>query len=263
MPIRTPAARRRLAALLVAAFAAGTPALAWSPEGQRAIAADAARLAPPDLAGQLERRADELAQGAVEPFEERRADLHFKHEDGAGELDRMLAREVEGAIAALRAFRPMSEVARRLGRVSHWVADLNNPLNASNGDDQEGRYFRDFLLYADSARPRFALVLYENAAPVATAADLATLADRALRRGRQLYPTVGREYRRIDFAAGRQRFDDRSSAFGVAALTYSHAVSDVARVFRYIWIAGGGGDPRPLLDRARDRVLLIRAAAAP
>lgn len=264
MPIRSARATLRASTwAFVAASAAlsAAPLAAWSPDAQRAIAADAAQLAPPDLAGQLARHARELARGAAQPFDEGRAEQHVKHADGSGDLDRTLALEVEGAIAALRAFRPMSEVARRLGRVSHWVADLNNPLNASADDAEEGRYFRDFLLYADSARPRFAVVLYENAAPVAGADDLQRLATRALDRGRALYPAIGREYRRIGFGSGRDRFDDRSSAFGVAALAYSHAVSDAARVFRHVWLAGGGGDPRPVLDRARDRVLLIRAAA--
>jgi hypothetical protein len=262
----TPSARaphRAAAHALAAALATlvGAPLGAWSPEAQRAIAADAARIAPPDLAGQLARHAREMALGAAEPFEEGRAEQHVKHADGSGALDRALALEVEGAIAALRAFRPLAEVARRLGRVSHWAADLNNPLNSSADDAEEGRYLRDFLLYADSARPRFAVVLYENAEPVADAAGLARLTERALGRGRALYPTIGREYRRIGFGSGLRLFDDRSSAFGVAALAYSHAVSDAARLFRYIWLAGGGGDPRPVLDRARDRVLLLRAAA--
>lgn len=252
---------RSLSLALLLGLAATAEVLAWSPAGQRAIAADAALLAPPDLAGQLARHEREIARGAAEPFDEADADRHVANEDGTGTLTAALDREVEATIAALRAFRPMQEIARRLGRVSHWVADLNQPLNASSSDPEEGRYFRDFALYADSARPRFAVVLYENADPVGSPADLATLAQRALRRGRELYPTLGREYRRIGFASGRQRFDDRSSAFGVAALTYSHAVSDAARVFRYIWLAGGGGDPRPVLDRARDRVLLLRSAA--
>jgi len=252
---------RPLPLALALGFAAASGVLAWSPAGQRAIAADAAQLAPPDLAGQLDRHAREIARGAEEPFEEGEADRHVANEDGSGQLTASLAQEVAATIAALREFRPMQEVARRLGRVSHWVADLNQPLNASASDPQEGLYFRDFALYADSARPRFAVVLYENAEPVTSPADLERLAERALRRGRELYPTLGREYRRIGFASGRQRFDDRSSAFGVAALTYSHAVSDAARVFRYIWLAGGGGDPRPVLDRARDRVILLRSAA--
>jgi len=252
---------RPLAVLSAAAIVAGgaaAPVAAWSPASQRAIAADAASLAPPDLVGQLRRHERELAEGTVEPFRDGDASRHVANEDGSGSLESVLLAETDGAIAALRAFRPMEEIVRRLGRVSHWVADLNNPLNSSSSDGEEARFFRDYLFFVDSARPRFSVVLYENADPVKSPGDLAALERRALRRGRELYPMLGREYRRIGFASGVERFDDRSSAFGVAALTYSHAVSDAARVFRYIWIAGGGGDSRPVLDRARDRLLLIR-----
>lgn len=242
-------------------FLAAAGALGWSPETQRAAALDAARLAPPGLAGQLERHARELQDGAVEPFTDADPRRHMKNPDGSGELDAMLLAEVSRAIDGLRAFRPFSEVARRLGRVAHWTADLNNPLNASAADPAEGRYFRDFLIYAESARPRLALVLYENEATVSRRQDLSTLADLALARGRELYPMIGLEYRRIDFGAGIARFDDRSTAFGVAALAYSHAVTDTARVFRYIWLASGGDDPRGVLDRPRDRVLLVPRSA--
>ena len=74
----------------------------------------------------------------------------MRNPDGTGSLDRVLSAEVDATIAALKAFRPMEEIARRLGRVSHWVADLNQPLNTSASDPEEGRYFRDFALYADS-----------------------------------------------------------------------------------------------------------------
>jgi hypothetical protein len=239
----------------------GAPLAAWTPATQQAAALEAARLAPPGLAGQLERHAEELRRGAVEAFSDSDQQRHFKNPDGSGRLDAALAEEVQSAVDGLLAFRPFSEVARRLGRVAHWVADLNNPLNASAADPDEGRYFRDYLLYAESARPRFAVVLYENAAVVSGPRDVATLAERALARGRELYPMIGLEYRRIGFGSGLEAFDDRSTAFGVAALAYSHAVSDTARVFRYVWLAAGGDDPRGVLDRPRDRVLLVPRAA--
>ena len=249
--------RPLLALTLPLLLAGARPASAWSPEAQRAIAVEAGRLAPPDLARQLARHAKQLERGAVAPFEDAAPELHAKNEDGSGQLDRALAEETEAAIAALRQPRPFGEVVVRLGRVAHWAADLNNPLNASTGDPDEGRYFRDFFLYADSARPRFAVVLYEDAAVVTGRAGVAGLADVALSRGRSLYPLVGREYRRIGFGPGIQLFDDRSTAYGVAALAYSHAVSDAARLFRYVWLAGGGTDPRPLLDRPRDRIVVL------
>jgi hypothetical protein len=62
-----------------------------------------------------------------------------------------------------------------------------------------------------------------------------------------MYPRVGDEYRRIGYRNGTAGFDDRSTAFGVAAVSFSHAVSDLARVLRYVWLAGGGADPRQQL----------------
>ncbi len=246
------------ALILAASAAAG---FGWSPDTQRAIAGEAARLAPPDLAEQLFRHAHELAEGAVEPFSDSSPADHYKNPDGSGRLDLALEHEVAATISALRAFRSFAEVSERLGRVSHWVADLNNPLNTSAADPEEGRYFKDFLLYANSARPRFAVVLYENVPVTSSRGGVARLVSDALARGRELYPLIGREYRRIDFANGRLTFDDRSTAFGVAALAYSHAVTDAARLFRYIWLQAGGADPRSVLDRPRDRVLLLSPTA--
>lgn len=248
--------------LAVAALVAPLPAAAWSPPTQETIARDAARLAPPDLARQLERHAAELAAGATEPFHEPGADRHYLNEDGTGTADAALRAEVEQAIAAIREHRPFTEVARRLGRVSHWSSDLDNPLNTSATDRQEPRYFRDFLDYVDSARPRFAVVVYEWQPPLAAPADVEALARDALARGRRLYPLIGSEYRRIGFGSGLALFDDRSTAFGLAALAYSHAVTDAARLFRYVWIAAGGSDPRAVFTRPRDRVLVLEPGGA-
>lgn len=245
----------------IAAGLLAPAANAWSPDTQRAIAADAARLAPPDLARQLARYPRELEAGAVEPFNDRDADRHHQNEDGSGALAEAVAGETAATVAALRAFRSFTEVTRRLGRVAHWAADLNNPLNASAADAEEGRYFRDYLLYAESARPRFAVVVYENRPTLAGKDDVQRLTSEALARSRGLYPMIGREYRRIGFASGRGVFDDRSTAFGVAALAYSHAVTDAARLFRYIWLEAGGTDQRPILEKPRDRLLLLDRTA--
>lgn len=236
--------------LLVAA----APAVAWSPSMQEAIALEAARFAPVELRAELQRHVRGLAAGAREPIAENDGNRHVKNDDGSGRLDRVLAEEVAAAIDAMRAGRSWTEIARRLGRVSHFAADLNQPLNTSARDREEGRFFRDFALYADSARPRFALVTYGLERPLGGSAGLRQLTEEALVRGRRLYPAVGREYRRVGFATGAGAFDDRSTAFAVAALSYSHAVSDAARLFRHIWAAAATGAP--------DRIAAVRVPAA-
>jgi hypothetical protein len=242
--------------LLSAAFAAA-PTAAWTPATQETIAREAARLAPPDLARQIVRHKREYQAGVQAPFADTDALRHMKNPDGQGSLDRVIAAEAEGAIADIRGHRPFAEIVRRLGTVAHFVADANNPLATSGEDPEEGRYFVDFLRYAESAEPRFPLIFYGAWPGLSGPRDLEALLAETLRRGRTFYPTVGREYRRIDFASGLGRFDDRSSAFGVASVAWSHAVTDVALVLRYIWLRAGGVDDRSGLSSTGGRLMLI------
>jgi hypothetical protein len=242
---------------LLFALLAASPLAAWRPETQEAIALEAARLAPPDLARQIERHRRTFLGGVRSPLIDGDALQHVKNSDGSGTLDKAIAAEIAGAIAAIQKHRGFSEIVRRLGRVSHFVADANLPLNAANGDAEERRYFRDYLDYAESARPRFAVVFYGVGSDWRGQRDIDGWMNRTFARGRRLYPSIGDEYRRVGMTQGTAAFDDRSTAFAVAALSYSHAVSDATRAFRYIWLAAGGGDPRLELARNPERMLVI------
>ena len=232
------------------------PLHAWAPATQVAIARAAANLAPPDLARQIAKRPERFRAGVLAPFSEGAPERHYRNLQ-SGALDRVLMDEVKGAVAALRQPLPFDEIVYRLGRVAHWVSDANNPLNASGDDPDEGRYFADYLRYAASAQPRFAPVFYAGEPAVTSEYDLKQLVLRSLHRGRDLYPLVGEEYRRVGFAPGVTAFDDRSTAFGVAAVSYSHAISDLARVLRYVWVQGGGADPRDRLWASPPELLVL------
>lgn len=265
--MRSSSPSRRLAGLTLAGLALALPAAlqAWKPATQQAIALEAAALAPPDLRRQIERHQREYLRGAVAPLGETDALRHMKNADGSGTLDRTIASEIAAATQMLSNHRPFAEIVERLGRISHFVADANLPLNTNNSDPREGTYFRDFLEYADGARPRFALVFYGFGAEWRSARDLDAWTRATLTRGRRLYPSIGEEYRRIAAAGlsrGRDGFDDRSTAFAVAALSYSHAVSDVARALRHVWLSAGGFDPRRRLAQNPDGLVLVDPGAA-
>ena len=253
MPIR----RLLLAAAVLCSAA---PALAWTPASQQAIAEHAARLAPPDLYRQLARNRLAYLQGVRDGFGERDPMAHVKNADGSGRLDASIAVAVDNAIRTIVAHRPFNEISYRMGIVSHFVADANNPLNAARSDSEEARYFADYLSYLESVEPRVRIVFY-GFEPGA-GGDLDGLLGETFERSRRLYPMVGREYRRVRFQSGRRAFDDRSTAYAVAGLAYSHAVSDIARVLRYIWLEAGGIDTRrevPL--KGRDVIQLPRHSA--
>lgn len=243
---RTPlaaAAPGLLGAFGLLAAGAG-PAAAWTPKTQGVIATEAARLAPPDLWRQIDRHRPSFADGVRAPFEDGDPSKHYRNPDGAGSLDRAIVTETERAIGAIRGLRPFEEVVFRLGVVSHYMADADYPLNTSEADPEEGRYFADYARYLERTEPRLPLIFYGLRRGFDAQPDPSALVADILRRGRELYPMVGLEYRRIGFASGLDRFDDRSTAFGVASIAFSRAVSDVGVMLRYIWLRAGGGDFR-------------------
>jgi hypothetical protein len=246
-----------LLALFLLAILHSRGARAWTPETQLAIAAEARKLVPRDLARQIAKHEAAFARGAVAPFEDKDPLRHMRNPTD-GVLDRVILRETENAIRLLREHRPFSEVVFRLGVVSHYVADANNPLNTAASDPREGAYFADYLRYLETAEPRFAAVFYGISTDLESSRDLQRLLSRTLARGRDLYPSIGREYRRIGFGSGRRGFDDRSTAFAVGALSFSHAITDIARVLRYIWLQAGGGDPRPVASSDKPQLVQLR-----
>lgn len=249
-------------ALALALLAAAPPAAAWTPKTQVTIAREGTRMAPHDLYRQVQRHPRELDAGAVAPFEDGEPARHTA--DGDGTLARVIGEEVERAIRAIEGHAPFEQVVYQLGVVSHYVADANNPLATSAADPAEGRYFADYLRYLESAEPRLPVVFYGVYPGLEERGSLAPLLDATFARGRQLYPLVGREYRRIGYQSGLGRFDDRSTAFGVASLAFSHAVSDVGLVLRYIWVRAGGADFRTGLPaRGEKLVRLPRLGDAP
>jgi len=64
--------------------------------------------------------------------------------------------------------------------------------------------------------------------------------DTLFARTARLAPLMSEEY----FRGGERRtsaeFDDRSTAFGVASVCYSHAVTDLVNLYYYIWKEAGG-----------------------
>ena len=245
---------------LAAAFAAA-PTAAWTERTQLAIAETAARLAPDDLARQIERHKARLREGVLHPFADHSGSRHEDNADGSGRLREVARDEARRAIAGIRGHRPFSEIVHQLGVVSHFVADLNDPLRVANLDPGEGSYRGHYPRYLDSARGRFSVVYYGSGRRInGSAGEWDSLLARTLARGRRLYPDIGREYRRIRLNGGR--FDDRSTAFAVGSLAYSHAVSDVAAMMRYVWLAAGGSDEGSLPRKAGNRMVVVDRGAA-
>jgi hypothetical protein len=207
--------RLALALLFLSAF----PLHAWTRAGDLAIAEKSAELAPPDLRLIIERFHDDYVTGM-----ERAA---------AGtppaNLRARIEAETNAVVKLIRANQPMSQVVQRLGILSHLVGDANNPVGFAE-EDAETR--QDFEAYFERRLPRFALVFYG----IDRNFQLAPYLDGVFARSTKFMPLMDEEYGRGTGA----EFDDRSTAFGVASLSYSHAVTDTANLYYFIWKQAGG-----------------------
>jgi hypothetical protein len=229
---------------------AASPVQAWSQPSQIEIAKAAARMAPPDLARQIEKRQGALRAGVLEPFKDGDRWRHEKNPDGNGKLDAVIADEARRAVDYIRNHRPFDDIVKQLGVLLHFVADANHPLYVEGSDPKEGTYAADFHRYVTSAEPRFAAAYYGVDSRLDRLSAIPAFVNRTFNRSRSLYPFIGAEYRRIGGGTGVGVFDDRSTAFGVAAVSFSRALTDGASMLRLVWLEAGGADPlrRPSVD---------------
>ncbi|MGZ7041928.1 MAG: hypothetical protein ACXVH7_09070 [Thermoanaerobaculia bacterium] len=213
------------------------PAFAWTRASDLRIATKAATLAPPDL-GLVLRELEPEYQHGLETAEadEGSANHRYFVLSRTGKLRERIEKETAGIIRMIRTNQPMSLVAEHLGILAHLVADANNPFHISQDDPRLSLLNDDFEQYFERKLAKFPTVFYG----LDDDFRIETYLDRTFARTNTFYPLMSEEY----FRGGVQRtstdFDDRSTAFGVASVCYSHAVTDLVNLYYHIWRQAGG-----------------------
>jgi hypothetical protein len=230
-----PVRMKRLLALIL--LLVPTAAGAWTHASDLRIAKKSAALAPPDMRLLIERYAAEYERGLQRAeAEEGTAPHHYFVLSRSGRLRDQIQEETAATIAAVRGNKPMSELVERLGSLAHLVADANNPFHVSNGDPRLALVHDDFEQYFERRMSKFPTVFYG----LANDFVLGTYLDKTFSRSARFYPLMSEEYFRNGEEHTSAQFDDRSTAFGIAAVSYSHAVTDLVNLYYYIWREAGG-----------------------
>lgn len=247
-----PKSPRICLAVLALAAASAAAAQDWTAKTVEQMVEHAQRLTPPGLGRQIERHMPEMKRGVR---------LAGQSVSGGAALEAPLGdiirRQTDVAIRKIEEHQAFSEIVFQMGIVSYFVALANDPVRFSPEDRPEPAYAADYYGYLEDASPRFAVLYYADGRNFETTLELDQLIQRSLARGRTQAAMVAQEYRRIGSIEGRRKFDDRSTAFGVGSLAFSHAVSDIIGVLRYIWIRAGGGDFRNLPPLGADHLILL------
>ena len=212
---------KRAALLLV--FLIPMTANAWTRASDQRIAKKAAALAPSDLRALIEHFHDEYDAGVARPI-------------GSGPLRAQIEAETNAAIAAVRTHKPMPQVIEHLGALAHLVSEANTPARG------------DFEHYFERSQRKFPTVFYGLDRNFAVQHYF----DRTFTRTSRFSPLVQSEYARAERS---EAFDDRSTAFGIASVCYSHAVTDLVNLYYFIW-KEAGGDVRSATGLRRGNLLL-------
>lgn len=218
--------KRLCAALLLLSTA--LPAMAWTRAADQRIAVKSAELAPPDLRLIISKYNKEYLRGVDDALATEGTDIHRRR------LRERIDVQTRGIVKMIRTNQPMAAVVGELGNLSHLVGDANNPFHIGD-DDAAARV--DFEQYFERRLARFAPVFYG----LDTNLVLSSYLDKMFARTTRFSPLMAEEYSRGNGAT----FDDRSTAFGVASVCYSHAITDNVNIFYFIWKAAGGSVRTP------------------
>jgi hypothetical protein len=205
-------------------------AQAWTPAADARIAKKGAALAPPDMRMLIERFEADYQRG----LERARSEESAAHEQAR--LRERLERETRAIAASIRKGDAMPVVVERLGALAHLVADANNPFHARSDDERLAASRNDFEQYFERRMPKFPTVFYGLDRNFL----LTSYLDNTFRRAAKFYPLVGEEYFRTGTRRTSREFDDRSTAFAIASISYSRAVTDLVNLYYFIWKEAGG-----------------------
>ncbi|HUP44800.1 MAG TPA: hypothetical protein VM779_04720 [Thermoanaerobaculia bacterium] len=223
---------------------------AWTRAGDERIANKAAQLAPGDLRIMIERFELEYKQGQARAQSDEGSDTHRNY-TRRGMLRQRIEHETNVAVTMVRGGRPMSSVVDQLGFLAHFVADANNPFHILNDDPRLSASESDFKRYFERRLAKFPTVFYGLEPNFRLGAYL----DKTIARTSSFYPLMREEYFRHGERRTSAEFDDRSTAFGIASVCYSRAVTDLVNLYYYIWRQAGGDVRSASLMRGSNLVL--------
>lgn len=229
-----------LRSMVPVVMAAGL-SLGWSAPTVRHVAWVAVDFFPPDFAHQVRRHHDRydagIRRGLAAPPAWRAGP--------PGSLEAALGTQVAKCASDLRRPVPMADLVEEAGVLAVRVLDANDPLAVAHSDSREAGFAEPYQRYVDAARSRIRLVYYGQDRELIVGGAVDPTVKAALARSNALYPFVGQEFFRTGKLRDWRGFDDRSVAFGVAAVSLSRGLTDLANLVSFVWRQGGGMVPTP------------------
>jgi hypothetical protein len=229
-----------VSAVLLAAFASA-PVLAWTDAARLRMADDAMKMTPPALNALLERYRKDLMHGMLDASREENREEHRQRTSGGyGKAAELISSRAQQAITIIGQPGRLSLAMYAMGSAAHFVADVNFPLNTGEAESGDPVFYGSYEKYVEKMLGRFPVVLDRTPSEELDSHRLEDFGRAAARRASLFIPPIRNAYTPDGKPRSASAFDERSLPFGVASLSYSHSVNDIARIWLYIWRQAGG-----------------------
>lgn len=247
----------RVAGCMLLAGALAPPAGAWTAPTRQRMVDDAIRMCPPSLATLLGKYRSDLIHGMMDPLAGESGEEHRQHLPGTyGSAASSIARHADQAVTIIGQPGRLRLAVYALGTAAHFTADVNFPLNCAGGGVGDPLFYQDYARYAESKMAHFPVVLDVKPSPSLAKDRVEDFGLDSARRSSGLAAHVRSAYTPAGKRVSTAAFDDKSLPFGVASLSYSQAVNDIARLWTHLWLRAGGdvsGQPFPMETDATNR----------
>jgi len=232
------------ALLLTALWPAAAAAQSWTDATRSRMIQDALKIAPPAMSEILLRYGKDLKRGMLEPSRHEDEEVHFQNADGHGGLAAAgVANKVDEIRNLLQKRTSFRRVTYELGVLAHLVSDVEFPLNASDSDAREPLYRDAYSRYVEKMLERIPFVVDREEPAALQKDDIRGFVMEIARRALRNYALIGPAFKDDGSPVSPSALDERSVPFGITSLSYSHATSDIAWIWRHLW-ASINGDMR-------------------
>jgi hypothetical protein len=130
---------------------------------------------------------------------------------------------------------PFREIAEDFGRLSHYMADLNDPLILKDSDRRESTYRMDFAHYLEKNIDIFPWIFDGHEHPLLRKESELDYIQHIAFDTAKKYSLLGNAYYPNGSLVSSDTFDPRSLPFGIASLSFTHSISNTVQIWFYVW----------------------------
>lgn len=230
----------RILIFLVLAFALAGAGECWTPKTYQLIVVKSVSLMPGSFKKIMLRHKEEILAGCLQPDKEPESRHTYDLKTRSGYLQDRI--EALGAVIPKKIHDHVAfkEIARDFGSLSHYMADLNDPLIIGDADPREPQYGLDFAVYMEKSISQFPWIFDGHENPLLQSGQMKEYLYGIAATAVEKYDRIGEAYFPDGVLVSSDTFDWKSLPFGIASLSYSRSITTTVQMWFYTWRAAHG-----------------------